>query len=458
MTGLSLTYGVLTEYTSFIAVDDVIVNPGGVTRPMNVAVPLPEGVSELALPVLSPAQIQAAGAPALGLDSAEMGDQGVFMCIGAGGGGAGMFGSRNGGGRKRAVASHGGSTASESAVDAGLRFLKRHQGPDGAWDPTRYQDNCTENPKCEAGQGGEDDRLAITAQAVLGFLGAGYDHKTPNQYKRTVAGGVAWLLAQQRPDGGFGATIEAQATTTMALAEAYAMINDPALLKPTQTAVDRLLALRIAGGDGKPLAWGQAPVIDTAASVQAVMALKAAYSGGLVVGDGLGRAKLWLEQAWQAANPGRKPQDQSPSAAGFPAQWSPAGGPSGSEVEAGAMVAVLLGQRSGEVLLETLATAINLGRPETRFADLRRLHLATMVMFQLGGQRWKAWNAATRDTLVNSQRRGDGCFDGSWDPLGQTGLGKERGRLQSTLSARSSLQVYYAYPQVRQAPPPPTGR
>ena len=50
ITELGLRYGLLTQYTSFIAVDQVVrhANPGGVTR-VDQPLPLPKGVSELAL-------------------------------------------------------------------------------------------------------------------------------------------------------------------------------------------------------------------------------------------------------------------------------------------------------------------------------------------------------------------------------------------------------------------------
>jgi hypothetical protein len=130
ITDLSLEYGVMrTGYTSFVAVDDKVVNPGGRAKTVNVAVPLPDGVTTAALPVLSLDQLRALGPQGReeAVADVEMGGQGVFMAIGAGGGGAGMFGSRSGGGRKRAVAFGGGSKASESSVDVGLRFLKKHQ-------------------------------------------------------------------------------------------------------------------------------------------------------------------------------------------------------------------------------------------------------------------------------------------------------------------------------------------
>jgi len=51
----------------------------------------------------------------------ESGGQGAFMAIGAGGGSSGMFGSRTGGGRKRAVARNGGTgTANVTEVESRL--------------------------------------------------------------------------------------------------------------------------------------------------------------------------------------------------------------------------------------------------------------------------------------------------------------------------------------------------
>jgi Ca-activated chloride channel family protein len=46
---LGLAYGLLTDYTSFIAVDKVIVNPGGQGGEVDHASPLPAGVEETAL-------------------------------------------------------------------------------------------------------------------------------------------------------------------------------------------------------------------------------------------------------------------------------------------------------------------------------------------------------------------------------------------------------------------------
>ena len=49
ITALGLRYGLLTDYTSFVAVDQVVRNPTGEQRSVDQPQPLPEGVSELAV-------------------------------------------------------------------------------------------------------------------------------------------------------------------------------------------------------------------------------------------------------------------------------------------------------------------------------------------------------------------------------------------------------------------------
>lgn len=49
ITALGLKYNLLTDYTSFVAVDKVVRNPGGAGRSVEQPSPLPEGVSELAV-------------------------------------------------------------------------------------------------------------------------------------------------------------------------------------------------------------------------------------------------------------------------------------------------------------------------------------------------------------------------------------------------------------------------
>ena len=69
-----------------------------------------------------------------------LGGTGTVGSIGVGGGGmAGVFGYRDGGGRKKATARFGGSEATESSVEAALRWLARHQEADGHWAGKKWE-------------------------------------------------------------------------------------------------------------------------------------------------------------------------------------------------------------------------------------------------------------------------------------------------------------------------------
>jgi hypothetical protein len=110
-------------------------------------------------------------------------------------------------------------------------------------------------------------------------------------------------------------------------------------------------------------------------------------------------------------------------------------------------LALRLGLPGRGALLAGVITAAELGTPP----DLDRL-LARRRALCLGDDpAWNGWNPPTRDAVVALVQIGDDCLDGSVDPLGRAGPLAARGRLQSTLDAIESLQVYYAEPVIRLA-------
>ena len=408
----------------------------------------------------------------------EMGGSGAFMAIGAGGGSAGMFGSRTGGGRRRAVGAGGGSKGSESAVDAALRWFKKHQSPNGMWELDKYVQNCTEDPKCEPGTvehtTKENIDTALTGYAVLAYLGAGFDHKSLNKYKTTVKKGLDWILSVQKPDGLIGERNYEHPVAAMALAEAYAMTNDSELRLPAQKAVDVIIARQNQqiGGDTEyaGLGWDYTKPTqrnDSSVTGWNIMALKSAYAGGLNIGNSMHGAKRWLEGAWKSANDGSdgrpdwKKLDPYIGISDFPYVWD------GKDIQhtfkstqltrglgrdcapMGLVCAVFLGHKSGDVMLETLGNHVMKYQTPTAIpTNSYYLYYNSMGIFQLGGERWKTWNATVRDLLVNSQRKGNGCFDGSWDYTGKDFPGAGAGRVLATAYYCLSLEVYYRYAQV----------
>ena len=408
----------------------------------------------------------------------EMGGTGAFMAIGAGGGGAGMFGSRSGGGRKRAVGRGGGSKGSESAVDAALRWFKKHQSPNGMWDAERYFQNCTEDPKCEPGSlenyAAEQVNVAMTGYALLAYLGAGYDHKTPNKYKQTVKKGMDYLLSVQKPDGLLGARNYEHPVAVMALAEAYAMTNDADLRGPAQKGVDIILQRqnRDDGGGAKAgesssggLGWDyQNPSKRNDSSVTGwnVMALKSAYAGGLNVGNGMTSAKTWMERVWKANNDGKEGRpdwqklDPYTSESLFSYCWNGSTEymkEMGHQAMApvGMVCAVFMGHRAGDPMLESLANFVAKRQtPKSYPCNTYYMYYNTLGMFQVGGDKWKAWNASVRDMLVGAQRKGEGCLDGSWDFEGTAFHGHKIGRVLSTAYSTLCLEVYYIIARVQE--------
>ena len=75
------------------------------------------------------------------------------------------------------------------------------------------------------------------------------------------------------------------------------------------------------------------------------------------------------------------------------------------------------------------------------------MYYNTLGIFQVGGERWKAFNNVVRDMLIDAQRKEEGCFRGSWDwnVSGNNYHGRGTGRLISTAYCVLSLQVYYRY-------------
>jgi hypothetical protein len=418
----------------------------------------------------------------------EMGGQGSFMAIGAGGGSSGMFGSRSGGGKKRALGRFGGSKASESAVDAALRWFKKHQGADGKWDPHDYQNNCIENPKCEPIQvndGWSTGIYGVTAFGTLCFLGAGYDQRMPSKYRDTVRKAIATLVENQQPDGMWpdnaGGAAYSLALCTMALSEAYAMSGDPALKEPAQRGVNRILARQVRDDKSQyPLGWTycdpaagtptggittNSKRCDASVTPWMGMTLKSAIAAGLEVKpDGMEGLKRWVEMAWKYSNPDWQKlvdpyKDEATVYYDFEydtgkSTYGGATEENGLQVgrlsSAGALCAIFTGKKQGDIMLETLLNyGMNHQFPSAYPPNFYYFYYNSLAMFQAGGERWAKWNPAMRDILVKHQRIGNGCFDGSWDfgpgIPGQRAFTEGLGRPVSTAFGCLTLEVYYRY-------------
>ncbi len=343
---------------------------------------------------------------------------------------------------------------SQGVTDEGLRWMRRTQRPDGSWSPT-YP---TEDVRLDADRtgvapwSGVDADRATTALMLLCYMGAGYDHVVPNRYKKSVSNGITWLVAQA-PDGRFSHDATVQGVVTWCLAEAYAMTNDQALKPVCEQAVAAILADQVQW-QGQRLGWSattaDAPICDADASLWCVFALKGALAGGLAIGDGMQGAKAYVQAAWQAANR-TETLVKRDRLATFPTRWDPRSGVCHQPhaPAQGLSMAIWLGFHAGHPLAESLAAhTFDRYYPPTLPLPLIESHLASVGLFQMGGERWKKWDEAFRALLFDLQEDDSSPLRGSWDPQLFDAFAAHGGRTISSAFACLSLEFYYRFKDV----------
>lgn len=296
----------------------------------------------------------------------------------------------------RAVGRYGSSRASESSVEAAMTGFARDQHADGSW-------------------GDEGERLHATALTCLVFLGAGYDHLTPNRYRKRVKGGIEYL----RDHATAGRGCSEQALIASVLAEAIAISNDAALKPAAEAAIDALGHLAF-GRDGlETVIYRDGPLVGPEALMWTVMAFKSARTIDLPVGDSLQRL---LELRGKLV--GHDQRD-----------------------EAGVVhlaTGLFLGQRPTPEEYYALPIREWVDRQQVWLAEGRPelLYFATLGLFQLGGDAWKSWNSGAHPLL-------DAATDRFDKPGGALGVCPSKlGEVSARALLSLPLGVYYRYTPV----------
>jgi hypothetical protein len=372
-----------------------------------------------------------------------LGGVGTTGSIGVGGGGmAGVFGYRGGGGRKRAIKRFGGSKATESAVEAALQWLKRHQNADGSWSIIYYK---SQRPN-----------VSLTGLATLAFLGAGYTHKS-GKYRDNVNRAVKWILSQQHDNGGILGKKTRYAhhdgyhhsMAAIALVEAYGMSKDPELKEPAQKSVDYSIGIHqkpYSGWRYKPKQEG-----DISHTGWFIMQLKSAKVAGLKV-DGAGfQGGMNFVNKLLSKKSGRSVYEMSQANSTFKNGYVGASmGRPARRTSISMVCRLFMGEpRDGEVMKLSARFPVA-APPKWEQEDFYYWYYATLAMFQMGGEEWKTWNKALKPALVDNQRKGgplDGSendVDGSWD-YEKDPYGKRCGRVYTTALGALCLEVYYRY-------------
>jgi hypothetical protein len=363
----------------------------------------------------------------------------------------------------------GGSAASERAVNRGLQWLARHQGPDGRWSSrclaAHPDSQCRKDVPC-SGEGGLFD-MAHTGLTLLAFQAGGHYDFNGNNYSENVRRGLDWLVAHQQADGAlvqpegdgprptprrrrlkgpanpfYQEFMYEHGMATFALAEACAIrkaMGQPrhgAYFQAAEKAIRFLYQMQHDDGGWRYTPNPREPS-DTSVSGWQVLALKSAREAGLPLSpDCVQKARRFFDAC--AMPDGRT-------------NYQPRTLHTEATTGVGMLARQFLFDEAHAPLVRTAANRLadyaagSESKPSawTKERDYYLWYNCTLAMFQAGGQPWKRWNAAVRDTLVGLQDGSPGCQRGSWSP--ETQRDQRGGRVYTTALATLCLEVYYRY-------------
>lgn len=326
--------------------------------------------------------------------------------------------------RDALVRRHGGTDASERAVDRGLRWLQAHQRRDGSWNFNHHLGPC--QGQCSH-PGDEASTTAATALALLPFLGRGQTHRQ-GEYAEVVRRGLYYLgtraLATAEGADLQEGTMYGQGLSTIALCEAYAMSGDAALKDLAQAAIDYIVYAQDKKGGGWRYTPGEPG--DTTVTGWQLMALKSGQMARLQVPSPtvflVGRFLDTVQVEYGARYGYMTPQ------------------PRQSTTAIGLLLRMYTGwQHNNPALRQGVSYLSQWGPSEN---DLYYNYYATQVLHHWGGSAWDSWNQQMRAHLVATQADA-GHESGSWyfeEPRTRSG-----GRLYNTAMAVMILEVYYRY-------------
>lgn len=346
---------------------------------------------------------------------------------GINGPGGGILGARMGPRRTINLNKYHGTTGTEQAVIAALRWLKANQSSDGSW---------------AVGANLQDDTREMigTALATLAFLGHG---ETPDsaEFGPTVQKGLQFLVTHVDKNGYvFGANMYAQGLVAMTLSEGYTLTQSPAVREPLERMIAAIMRAqsvrkidpRFKGG------WRYKPSSDdsdTLVSGWVIAGLKSAENAGIAIPPSVfDNAGQFFWNMYDTKNPG----------------FSYYGNGRSASMTA---VGVLCQQIMGNEKDPRIQASLDFLREQRADWDktkgdyvLYGWYYITQAMFQAGGPYWQYWNREIRDTMLRHQRR-----DGRWMPPPNSTI--ENRELAATPAYSTALgalilEVYYRYAPV----------
>ncbi|HMP80935.1 MAG TPA: terpene cyclase/mutase family protein, partial [Pirellulaceae bacterium] len=336
--------------------------------------------------------------------------------------------------RRQAALLHGGSDATEAAVELGLRWLSLNQESDGRWSTVKNgggadrRDLGHDRPGC-----GKHADTGITGLALLSFLGAGHSH-LDGEYRSTVLRGLEFLLRSQDAEGCLGGDAQlydrmyCHGIALLAVAEALAYTGDQRLKPVVERAVNYTIQAQSTLDGGWRYRPGDSG--DMSQFGWQVMALSSAELGGISIPD---RTRAGMHRFMSKSTRGQF---------GGLGCYRPGEGHTPSMTAEALVCRFLLERAPHPPLIEEATDYLQRFLPSINDINFYYWYYGTLALRMSGGEVWRAWNERMVTALLARQTI-VGPASGSWPADGiWSGYG---GQVFSTALAVLCLESYYRY-------------
>jgi hypothetical protein len=342
------------------------------------------------------------------------------------------------------------------AVEGALDWLARHQGADGAWRCSGFEQCCKRGRCGGAGLDGLDP--GVTGLALLAFLAEGETHLTPRR-GAAVQKGLEYLLSIQSPEGCFGPmdkdtwAIFCHGFAALAVIEAAGMTGDVDLDRAAQKGVYFVLQCQ-----NPYLGWryGVRPQDnDTSVTALMVMILRVAEETGLDIDPGACEGgKAWFQKVTEPESghvgyTARRQGIRYKAAGGIPR--FPLEKTEGTTAQATLGELFASEPRGSEFVRRGIELCLKspvAWEVDPGTVDFYYWHFGSLALFQDGEDAWTRWrDGASRALLVHQLRVKDTDTFGSWDPVDPWSFAG--GRVYATAINCLTLQTPYRYARVR---------
>lgn len=297
---------------------------------------------------------------------------------------------------------------SEAALERGLQWLAKNQGPDGNW---------------------ESNDLGLVSMGALAFLSAGH---LPGRgpYGENVERALDYVLRNAKPSGLLNISngqrdMYNHGLSAFVLGQAHGMTKDPRVGQALDKALKLIAFTQCADGGWDYHSRRQQHGHDLSLAVMQAKALRSAVDSGLEVSpEVIELAIKSVREHYRSASGRRNADDPETRKEG--GQFTYNG--SGSTIAMAACGVVCL-QEFGQYddwripkSMQAVRTGVLRVNPKPTSRDGRlpmdayTLYYAGQAIYQVGGERWKECYPRLRDALVGSQilDPNDLRRDGSW--------------------------------------------